>query len=90
MLCYKNGNYEKALEFCNKYKTNDHIGMSDYYSLAINDKLNKVSGVENAIEKIRNSPLDRKGKMDRVFRCQTFDDELCDDLIDVLKKYDIA
>ena len=89
MHSYKKGEYDEALHYVSLYKKNDSQGMGSYYSVIVNTKLGNKDQVQNEIGTIRGSEIGRRGKVDRMIRCLTFDDQLCDQFMAVLKDYDL-
>lgn len=90
MLSYKQGEYDAALYYVEQYKKNDSQGMGAYYSIIVNSKLGNEYRIKQEIDFIHKYPVERRGKIDRMLRCLTFDDALCDSFLEILRKYKVA
>lgn len=90
MYHFKLKEYQKAYSFFEKYKLNDKLGLSEYYSIIIKTKLGKENEIAADINNISKSSIPRTGKMERIFRSYTFDNELCDTFLKILSRYNLT
>lgn len=90
IMYYRQGDYEQALHAIQQYKKTDTQSMAEYYLLLLYAKMGKKAEVEHNIEMIRNCPMNRRNKLDRIIRCVLLEETICDEFLGVLRQYDLV